>query len=91
MFSSRSFGEKPRSLFKRADVVAVQSVSCEAKVEQVLLKCGCNRRLSRGRQASEPNGAALLLAQLATLLTGETRVPCDVGCHCRFGSWFDRY
>lgn len=61
-----------------SDIVTVQSVGLEAKVEEMLLESGGNSRLSRRRQASEPDGAALLLAKLATLFAGEARVPGDV-------------
>ncbi len=61
-----------------ADVVAVESVGLQAEVEEVLLKGGCNGRFARGGEAGEPDGASLLLAEIAALLAGEALVPCDV-------------
>ena len=60
------------------DVVAVEPVGLKTKVEEVLLKGNGNGGLSRGGETSEPDGGTLLLAEVGTLLTGETRVPCDV-------------
>jgi hypothetical protein len=60
------------------DVVAVQSVGLETKVEEVLLESNGNGRLSRGGETGEPDGGTLLLAKIGALLTGETGVPGDV-------------
>ena len=61
-----------------ADVVAIESVGLETKVEEVLLESNGNGGLARGRETSEPDGGTLLLAEVGALLTGETGVPCDV-------------
>jgi len=60
------------------DVIAIESVGLETKVEEVLLESNGDGGLARGRETSEPDGGTLLLAEVGTLLTGETRVPCDV-------------
>jgi hypothetical protein len=60
------------------DVVAVESVGLETKVEEVLLKGNGNGGLSRGGETGEPDGGTLLLAKIGALLTGETGVPGDV-------------
>ena len=44
----------------------------------MLLKGSRNRRLSRGRESSEPYGAAPLLAVFVALTTGQTRVPGNI-------------
>lgn len=61
-----------------ADVVAVQSVARQALLEEMLLEGDGDCGLSRGGEAGEPDGAALLLAELTALLAGEACVPCDV-------------
>lgn len=61
-----------------AHVVAVQTVRRHAQVQQVLLQRCRHRRLARRRQACEPDGEALLLAEALTLLARERRVPGDV-------------
>lgn len=60
------------------DVVAIESVGLETKVEEVLLESNSDGGLARGRETSEPDGGTLLLAEVGALLTGETGVPCDV-------------
>ena len=60
------------------DVVAIESVGLETKVEEVLLESNGDGGLARGRETSEPDGGTLLLAEVGALLTGKTRVPCDV-------------
>jgi len=60
------------------DVIAIESVGLETKVEEVLLESNGDGGLARGRETSEPDGGTLLLAEVGALLTGETRVPCDV-------------
>lgn len=60
------------------DVVAVESVGLETKVEEVLLKGNGNGGLSRGGETGEPDGGTLLLAKIGALLAGETGVPGDV-------------
>jgi len=62
----------------KANIVAVQTVRGKAQVKQVLLKCGCNGRFTRRRQAGKPDGKALLLAVLVALVARERRMPCDV-------------
>lgn len=62
----------------KSNIVSIQSVGCKSKVEQMLLKCRRNGRLSRSREASEPDGGSLLLAKLAALLTAKALVPCNV-------------
>jgi hypothetical protein len=60
------------------DVVAVESVGLETKVEEVLLKGNGNGGLSRGGETGEPDGGTLLLAKIGALLASETGVPGDV-------------
>ena len=67
-----------------AHVVAIETVCCEAEVEQVLLKRSGDGRLARGGQASEPNGEAALLAECVALAAGERRVPGDVAAGREF-------
>lgn len=70
------------------DVVAIESVGLETKVEEVLLERNGDGGLARGRKTSEPDGGALLLAKIGALSAGQTRVPCDVAvafvriCEC---------
>lgn len=71
-------GEAEILVQTEAHIVAVQAVACKALLEQVLLQRSRNGRLSGRRQAGEPDGGALLLAELVALLAGETRVPGDV-------------
>jgi hypothetical protein len=47
-------------------------------VEEVLLEGNGDGGLAGGRETSEPDSGTLLLAEISALLTGETRVPCDV-------------
>lgn len=61
-----------------AHVVAVEAVRGEAQVQQVLLEGGRDGGLARGGKAGEPDGHALLAAELIALLARERRVPCDV-------------
>lgn len=61
-----------------ADVVAVEAVRGQAQVQQVLFKGGGDGGLARGGEAGEPDGHALLAAELIALLARERRVPCDV-------------
>ena len=61
-----------------AHVVAVQPVRRHAQVQQVLLQRRGHRRLARRRQAREPDGEALLLAEALALLAREGGVPGDV-------------
>jgi hypothetical protein len=71
-----------------SDVVAIESVGLETEVEEVLLERNGDGGLARGRETSEPDGGALLLAEIGALSTGQTRVPCDVAaafvriCEC---------
>jgi hypothetical protein len=44
----------------------------------MLLEGSRNGGLSRRREAGEPDGGALLLAELAALLAAKALVPCDV-------------
>lgn len=61
-----------------ANVVAVEAVGSEAEVEQVLLEGSRNGGLARGRETGEPDGEALLLAELVALLAREAGMPGDV-------------
>ena len=73
------FGREAQVLVQtEAHIVAVQSVCRKAKLEEMLLESDRNRRLSRRREASEPDGAALLLSQVTSLRTCQACVPCDV-------------
>ena len=67
-----------------AHVVAIKTVCGEAEVEQVLLERSGDGRLARGRQASEPDGEAALLAECVALAAGERRVPGDVAAGREF-------
>lgn len=72
-----------------ADVVAIESVGLETKVEEVLLESNGDGGLAGGRETSEPDGGTLLLAEVGALLTGEAGVPCDVAvalCQDLFGN-----
>lgn len=68
-----------------ADVVAVETVGGETLLQKVLLESSGDGRLARGGETGEPDGGTLLLAELATLLAGETSVPGDVAI-CQFKS-----
>ena len=61
-----------------ADIVAIETVGSKTLLQEVLLESSGNGRLARGRETGEPDGGTLLLAELATLLAGETSVPGDV-------------
>jgi hypothetical protein len=61
-----------------SDVVAIQSVGLETKVEEVLLKRNGDGGLARGRETGEPDGSTLLLAEIGTLSAGQARMPCNV-------------
>lgn len=61
-----------------SDIVAIQSVGLETKVEEVLLKGDGNGRLAGGGETSEPDGGTLLLAKIGTLLARKASVPGDV-------------
>jgi hypothetical protein len=50
-----------------ADVVAIESVGLETEVEEVLLEGNGDGGLARGRETSEPDGGALLLAEIGAL------------------------
>ena len=71
-------GEAKVLVQAEADVVAIESVGLETKVEEVLLESNGDGGLARGRETGEPDGGTLLLAEVGALLTGETGVPCDV-------------
>lgn len=62
----------------KADIVAVETVSLQTEVEQMLFQGRGNGGLARGRKTSEPDGSTLLLAEVGALLAGEARVPGDV-------------
>lgn len=47
----------------KAHVIAIKTVCANAKVEQVLLKRGRDRRLSRRRETREPDRVSLLPAK----------------------------
>ena len=85
-------GREAKVLVKaKSDVVTIESVGLETKVEEVLLKGNGNGGLSRGRETGEPDGGTLLLAKIGALLTGETGVPGDVAIAivriCVGGRW----
>lgn len=61
-----------------AHVIAVEPVRRQAELEEVLLQRRRNGRLAGRRQTSEPDGASLLLAELAALAASEAGVPGDV-------------
>lgn len=71
-------GEAKVLVQAEAHVVAVEAVGGVAEVEQVLLEGGGDGGLAGGGEAGEPEGEALLLAVLATLLASEAGVPGDV-------------
>lgn len=47
----------------------------------MLFQGGCDSRLARRRKTGKPDSASFLLAELAALLSSESRVPCDISCH----------
>ena len=47
-------------------------------MEEVLLESNGDGGFARGRETSEPNGAALLLTEIAALVAGQASVPGDV-------------
>ena len=59
-------------------VVAVESVGCQAMLEEVLLKGNCNGGFSGSGETGEPDGNALLLAKIAALGARQAVVPSDV-------------
>jgi hypothetical protein len=71
-------GEAEVLVEAEADVVAVEAVGGHAEVQEVLLQGGGNGGLARGGEAGEPEGEALLLAELVALPVGEGGVPGDV-------------
>lgn len=71
-------GETKVLVQTETNVVAVQSVGLETKVEEVLLERDGDGGLARGGETSEPDGGTLLLAEVAALSASETRVPGDV-------------
>lgn len=65
-----------------ADVVTVQTVGRNARVEQGLLKRGGEGGLARGRQTGEPDCETLLAKKVLALLLGNSAlVPGNVGRH----------
>lgn len=61
-----------------AHVVAVETVRSIAKMQKVLLERSRDGGLARSRQAGEPDGEALLLAEAIALSARQRRVPGDV-------------
>lgn len=59
-------------------IVAIETVCRESQVQQMLLKRRRNCRLARCGKTGEPDGEALLLAELVALVARERRVPCNV-------------
>ena len=59
-------------------IVTIKSVRCEPLVEKVLLQGSSNGGFARGREASEPDCQAALLAVCIAFAAGQRRVPCDV-------------
>lgn len=80
-------GEAEVLVEAEADVVAVKAVGGQTEVQQVLLEGGRDGRLARRRQASEPEGEALLLAKLAALGPRKRRVPDNVAVSRRGSAW----
>lgn len=76
-------GETQVLVQAEANIVAVEAVGGEPEVQQVLLEGGGDGGLARCRQAGEPDGEALLLAEGLALGAREGRVPGDVAT--RFG------
>jgi hypothetical protein len=64
-----------------AYVVAVQTVCAVAKVEEMLLERRCDGGLSGRREAGEPDGEALLLAEAIALSARQRWVPGDVAAY----------
>ena len=59
-------------------IVAIESVGLKTQVEKVLLERDGDGGLARSRETRKPDGAALLLAEVAALSAGQACVPCDV-------------
>lgn len=72
------FGKAQVLVQAEADIVAVEAVGGEAQVQKVLLEGGGDGGFSRGGQAGEPDGEALLLTVGFALGAREGRVPGDV-------------
>lgn len=66
------------------DIVAIETVGSQAQVQEVLLQGGSNGRLARSGQTSEPEGEALLLAELGAILARQRRVPNNVAVEVTF-------
>jgi len=65
-----------------ADVIAVESVNSKTLLQKVLFEGNGDGGFARGRQAGEPEGETLLLAELIALGAGQGCVPCDVAVEC---------
>lgn len=59
-------------------VVAVETVGCKPKVEEMLLECGRDGGFSGRAEACEPDCEAALLAEGVALAAREGWVPGDV-------------
>jgi hypothetical protein len=74
-------GETQVLVQPEAHVVSIKTVRGETHVEEVLFEGSSNSRLARGREASEPDGKALLATQLVALMARERRMPGNIaGC-----------
>ena len=62
----------------KAYIVAVETVGCEAEVQEVLLERCRDGRLSGGGETGEPDCKALLFAGCVALCAREGRMPGDV-------------
>jgi hypothetical protein len=63
IFIPVSFRKAQVLVQSKADIVAVKPVGCQPEVEEMLLQRRCDRGLSRGREAGEPDGATALPAE----------------------------
>lgn len=64
------------------DVVAIETVGRLVEREKVLFESGCDGRLARGRETSEPDCETLLVEKVGSLFVGDmTGMEGDVGSH----------
>lgn len=71
-------GEAEVLVEAEADVVAVETVGGDAKVQQVLLEGRGHGGLARGRETGQPDGKTALATGLVALTARKRRVPGDV-------------
>lgn len=62
-------------------IIAIESVSIDTQVQQVLLEGSCDCGFAGGGEAGEPEGEAFLLGVRLALGARETFVPGDVATH----------